>query len=133
MADFLKTDLDCNGHSILNFKAGRVAGIPTPLGNAQKGTFWYNSKLELFQFYQGNTVVDLGTVPGTFGDILTDHYSDIESATYYYYGLNRNGDWEFLRNLKEDINIETKATIVNNPGIPDLATAIVNRVLLTYS
>lgn len=70
---------------------------------------------------------------GGGGDDITDHYSDIESATYYYYGYNRNATWEFLRNQQANINLETKATPSLNPLIVDLNDAIANRVTLIYA
>jgi hypothetical protein len=70
---------------------------------------------------------------GGGGDLLTDHISDIESPTYYYYGLNRNGDWEIYRNSKNDINIETIATISTNGGYADLTTAWAARISLSYT
>lgn len=71
-------------------------------------------------------------VTNSENDIITDHYSDTNSATYYYYGYNRNGNWEFLRNLKSNINTEQTATKANNTGILSLTQAITNRVTLNY-
>ena len=66
-------------------------------------------------------------------DKITDHYSDLLSPTYYYYGYNRNGLWEILRTTKVDINIEYLATISGNPTILNLTQAINNRVSLNYT
>ena len=70
---------------------------------------------------------------GGSSSILTEHYSDIESLTYYYYGYKREGEWEMIRNTIGDVATEGKATEVNNPSITDLNNAIANRVTLTYA
>lgn len=85
---------------------------------------------------EGVTVTDsfpdtIVTIPNI--DLLTDHLCDVDSLTYYYYGLNRNGLWEILRNQQGDVNNQDFADINNNGSFATLALAWTDRLTLTYT
>lgn len=65
---------------------------------------------------------------------LVTTLSDLDSATYYYYGGVRpsNGDWRINRFLKTNINAKGSATEANNGAYTTLAAAWAARASLVY-
>jgi hypothetical protein len=66
-------------------------------------------------------------------DSFTNAISDINSATYYYYGGNTGDDWKINRILKSNVNTKTSALQDDNPSYTTLSAAWAARTSLSYS
>ena len=80
----------------------------------------------------GNWLEGTSGSGGGGGDLITDHLTDIENLDDYYYGYNRNNNWEILKNKRADIDNETLANAANNTET-NLTDAWNNRTSLIYS
>lgn len=71
-----------------------------------------------------------GIEPNAF---FTQAISDIDSATYYYYGgYDSTGEWKINRYLKTDLNSKTSANEAGNGAYTELSSAWAARASLVY-
>lgn len=82
----------------------------------------------------GDTVVGGGGGGGSGTEFLTITETDLNDATYYYYGgTDGNADWKINRYLKSDLTDKTSATEATNVSYGSLAAAWAARGSLSYS